>query len=87
MSHIKIIDNAILRFLDRFSRMRLGLFVGVWIARYPGMQQFGLLSYAAAFVALFNTLSDLGLSSLAVRSIANEPDQKGLILGKIVECC
>jgi polysaccharide transporter, PST family len=79
----RIVTNTSWLFADRILRMGLGLFVGVWVARYLGVQQFGLLNYATAFVGLFSTFSDLGLSSLAIRSIANEPDQKDLILGTI----
>lgn len=79
----KIIVNTSWLFADRILRMGMGLFVGVWVARYLGVQQFGLLSYATAFVGLFSTFSDLGLSPLAIRSITHEPDQKELILGTI----
>ncbi len=79
----KIIANTGWLFADRISRMGLGLFIGVWVARYLGVQQFGLLSYATAFVGLFSTLSDLGLSSLAIKSIANQPGKKDVILGTI----
>jgi polysaccharide transporter, PST family len=79
----RIFTNTSWLFADRILRMGLGLFVGVWVARYLGVQQFGLLSYATAFVGLFSPLSDLGLSSLAIRFIAHETDQKELILGTI----
>ena len=79
----RIVTNTSWLFADRILRMGLGLFVGVWVARYLGVQQFGLLSYATAFVGLFSTFSDLGLSSLAIRAISSEPDQKDLILGTV----
>jgi polysaccharide transporter, PST family len=79
----KIFSNISWLFLDRILRMGMGLFVGIWVARYLGVKQFGLLSYATAFVGLFSTFSDLGLSSLAIRAIANKPEQKDLILGTI----
>ncbi|MFM6325618.1 MAG: flippase, partial [Microcystis panniformis] len=59
----------------------VGLFVGVWVARYLGVQQFGVFNYATAFVALFSTLSTLGLDAIVVRSIVREPEKRAEILG------
>lgn len=33
---VKIVDNVGWLFFDKFLRMGVGLFVGVWIARYLG---------------------------------------------------
>lgn len=79
----RIISNTGWLFIDRILRMGVGLLIGVWVARYLGVEQFGILSYATAFVGLFSTFSDLGLSSLAIRSITHEPAQKDSILGTI----
>ncbi|MGQ3685102.1 MAG: hypothetical protein ACUBOA_08900 [Candidatus Loosdrechtia sp.] len=38
---------------DKILRMGLGLFVGVWIARYLGPERFGLFNYAVAFAPLY----------------------------------
>jgi hypothetical protein len=37
----KIMGNMGWLFVDRFVRMGMGLFVGVWVARYLGPVQFG----------------------------------------------
>jgi polysaccharide transporter, PST family len=79
----KIIANTGWLFADRLLRMGIGLFVGIWVARYLGAAQFGRFNYALAFVALFGTISQLGLPSLAIRIITHEPDQKEQILGTI----
>ena len=76
-----IIANTGWLFADRILRMGLGLFVGVWVARYLGVQQFGVFNYATAFVALFSTLSTLGLDAIVVRSIVREPEKRAEILG------
>jgi polysaccharide transporter, PST family len=77
----RIVVNTGWLFADRILRMGVGLMVGVWVARYLGVEQFGLFSYVAAFVALFSTLSTLGLPSLVIRSITHEPEQRATILG------
>jgi polysaccharide transporter, PST family len=78
---LAVIQNIAWLFIDRFLRMGVGLVVGVWVARYLGVQQFGLFNYATAFVALFNPLTNLGLDKLVVRSIVREPQAKDQILG------
>jgi polysaccharide transporter, PST family len=79
----QIIANTGWLFADRILRMGVGLFVGVWVARYLGVEQFGALSYAMAFVALFNTLAQLGLPSLVVRTITNDADRIEQVLGTV----
>ena len=76
-----IIANTGWLFADRILRMGVGLFVGVWVARYLGVEQFGIFNYASAFVGLFITISTLGLDGIVVRSIVREPEKRSLILG------
>ncbi|ABA20668.1 Polysaccharide biosynthesis protein [Trichormus variabilis ATCC 29413] len=78
---LAVIQNIAWLFIDRILRMGFGLVVGVWIARYLGVQQFGLFNYATAFVALFNPLTTLGLDNLVIRSIVREPEARYQILG------
>jgi PST family polysaccharide transporter len=54
--------------------MGVGFFVGVWIVRYLGPEQFGLLSFAAAFVGLFGAFATLGLQGIVVRDIVRNLD-------------
>jgi O-antigen/teichoic acid export membrane protein len=68
---------------DRILRMGVGLLVGVWVARYLGPEQFGLLSYALAFVSFFNMLATLGFNDIVVRNIVREPSISSRILGTV----
>ncbi len=61
--------------------MGLGLFVGVWIARYLGPDQFGLFNYATAFVGLFSAIAGLGLQGIVVRDIVRNPESAPEALG------
>ncbi|WP_030007043.1 flippase [Picosynechococcus sp. NKBG042902] len=76
-----IFQNVAWLFFEHISRMVFGLFVGAWVARYLGAGQFGILSYATAFIGLFSPLAGLGLDSLVIRSIVHEPELKDQILG------
>ncbi|MCI5114999.1 MAG: flippase, partial [Candidatus Electrothrix sp. AX1] len=62
-------------------RMIAGLFVGVWVARYLGPEQFGIFSYVIAFTALFSSIAKLGLDEIVVRELVNHPEKKDVYLG------
>ena len=80
---IKIVRNISWLFFDKILRMGVGFFVGVWIVRYLGPEQFGLLSFATAFVGLFAAFTALGLQSIVVRDIVHNPDCASETLGTI----
>jgi O-antigen/teichoic acid export membrane protein len=61
--------------------MVVGLFVGIWVARYLGPEQFGAFSYALAFVALVTPLANLGLEDIVARDIVRDPTCKDETLG------
>jgi O-antigen/teichoic acid export membrane protein len=78
-----VISNTGWLFFDNILRMGVGLFVGVWVARYLGPDQYGQLSYALAFVLLFSSLANLGLDSIVVRNIVRDPSTRDEILGTV----
>lgn len=68
-------------FGEQVLRILAGLFVGIYVARYLGPEQFGVYSYAAAFVALFGAIAKLGLDGIVVRDLVSHPDQRDMYLG------
>lgn len=77
----KILENLSWLMLDRVVRMGMGLFVGVWVARYLGPMQFGSLNFAMSFIALFATAATLGLDAIVVREVVNKAADAHEILG------
>lgn len=77
----KILANISWLSGDNILRMGVGLFVGVWVARYLGPEQYGTLNYAIALVALFSAFSKLGLDGIVVRNIVQDPASKDETLG------
>jgi O-antigen/teichoic acid export membrane protein len=77
----KILGNVGWLFGDKVLRMGVGLLVGVWVARYLGPEQFGLMSYAMAIVALVSSVGSLGLNGIVVRDLVKEPDTADVTLG------
>lgn len=78
---VKIVDNMGWLFFDKVLRMGVGLLVGVWVARHLGPEQFGLLSFASAFVGMFGAVAGLGLQNIVVRDIVRDTTCKEEILG------
>ena len=66
---------------EKLLRIFMGLFVGIWVARYLGPEQFGLLSYAQSFVFLFTAIATLGLDSIVVRELVKDESQRNVLLG------
>jgi len=77
----RVVSNVGWLFFDKILRMGVGLFVGVWVARYLGPEQFGLFSFAIALVSLFGAFVVLGLPSIVVRDIVRNPSGKEVTLG------
>jgi PST family polysaccharide transporter len=77
----KYIINFNWLFLDKIIRIFGGLFIGIWVARYLGPSDFGVLSYGIAFIAFFSFLSTLGLNSIVVREITKKEDLTNKLLG------
>ena len=80
---LAILNNSGWLFLDKVLRMGLGLVVGAWVARYLGPSQFGELAYVLAYIAFFQTITNLGLDGIVVREIAQYKGQASTVLGTV----
>jgi PST family polysaccharide transporter len=76
-----VVGNTSWLIADKMVRMGIGFLVGVWLARYLGPEQFGILNYATAFFALFSAVATLGLDEIVVRDIVRATDPNNEILG------
>jgi O-antigen/teichoic acid export membrane protein len=79
----KYFKNTSWLFSEKILRMVVGLFVGVWVARYLGPDRFGLLSYAMAFVGLFVSLSTLGLDGIVIRELVKDESKRDKLIGTV----
>ena len=77
----KYFKNTSWLFSEKILRMVVGLFVGVWVARYLGPERFGLLSYAMAFVGLFVSISTLGLDGIVIRELVKDENKRDKLIG------
>ena len=67
--------------LEHFVKIIAAIFVTAYVARYLGASQFGVFSYALAFVVIVESLSKLGLDNILVRELVRRPEEKSILLG------
>ncbi|HOI90165.1 MAG TPA: flippase [Candidatus Rifleibacterium sp.] len=77
----KIVINIFWLSLDKVIRFGVGLFVGVWVARYLGPNDFGFWNYAVSFSAIFGAFANLGLDSILVRDLVYQKQEANELLG------
>lgn len=78
---MRYIKNTAWLIAENLLRMIVGLFVGIWVARYLGPDEFGLLSYAQSFVGLFTAIATLGLDGIVVRELVKNENRKDELIG------
>lgn len=78
---MKYFHNTSWLFGEKILRMIVGLFVGIWVARYLGPEQFGLFSYAQSFVGLFTAIATLGLDGIVVRELVKDEGRRDELIG------
>lgn len=68
---------------EQLLRLVSGVLVGIYIARYLGPEQFGILSYVIAIVAFLIVIARMGMDAILVREIAKR-QQSGQALGTAI---
>lgn len=74
-------SNTVWILLEKGLRVLDGFFIGIWLARYLGPSEFGILSYAESFIYLFAAIAALGLDQIVVRELVNNGSKRDEILG------
>ncbi|MGO2511176.1 flippase [Marinomonas polaris] len=78
---MKYFKNTSWLFGEKILRMVVGLFVGIWVARYLGPEQFGLFNYAQSFVGLFAVIATLGLDGVVIRELVKDESRYCELIG------
>jgi O-antigen/teichoic acid export membrane protein len=66
---------------EKLFTMALQVAVGVYVVRYLGPSQYGLLSYAGSIVGLLLPLATLGLNDILVRELVKDQSKENELLG------
>ena len=78
---IKYFNNTSWLLSEKIFKAFTEIFLGIWIARYLGPEQFGLFSYAQSFAALFLVLASLGLDGVVIRELVKDESRAEKIIG------
>jgi PST family polysaccharide transporter len=74
-------SNALWLGSEKAIRVLVGLFVGLWVARYLGPEDYGQLQYAAAWVSLFGAIAWLGAGDAIVRDLVRDDSREARLMG------
>lgn len=69
--------NALWMYADKLLRLIGGALIGVWVARYLGVQEFGVLSYVLTVIGILGAIVSLGFNGVVVREF---------VKGNVAEC-
>lgn len=78
---LKYFKNSSWMLSEYLLRVISAIFITIYIARYIGPENFGVLSYSLAVVSVFMALSRLGMDSILVRELSKNKKQSIAILG------
>jgi O-antigen/teichoic acid export membrane protein len=78
---IKYFKNTSWLLSEKIFKAFVEVFIGIWIARYLGPEQFGLFSYAQSFAALFLVLATLGLDGIVIRELIKDSTKVEKLIG------
>lgn len=77
----KIISNSAWVIIQHIYSMLTSLIIVALIARHLGPADYGLINYCSSLIAMFTTLSGLGMDNLIVSEIIRNPEKEGGYLG------
>ncbi len=77
----KYLTNTAWLFFGEMTRLLIGLFVSVTVARYLGPENFGRYNYVIALLAILDVVTRLGMTTLATREMVAHPEERDDILG------
>ncbi len=63
------------------ATMIISLIINIWLARYLGPENFGIMNYVFAFVGLFGFLTNLGINDILVRNLVRQPEKRDEFIG------
>jgi O-antigen/teichoic acid export membrane protein len=78
---MRYFNNTSWLFLEKILKAINILIVGMFLARYLGPEQYGVLSYSLAYVLLFSALAKLGLDIIVVKALVKYKTERDNILG------
>ncbi len=84
----KVVRNAGWLIAGNITYKLIAFIIGLWTARYLGPSNQGVITYAAAYTGFFYSVATLGINSIVVKQIIDNPDREGTIMGTtlVLQC-
>jgi len=79
--------NTSFLLVSRLIGTILAFFCSIFIVRYLGPTEFGVIAFAISFTGIWGVLSDLGFSVLTTRDLARNLFEKRLYVGNVLLIC
>jgi O-antigen/teichoic acid export membrane protein len=68
-------------FFGQMFSLLVSFFIGAWLARYLGPQNFGVLSFSMSFSGLFAFIASLGIDGILSRELVKFPEKENELMG------
>lgn len=76
--------NTTVLFISQISVYLFTFFTNLYLARYLGVEGFGIISFALALTGIFSIFIDLGLNTLTIREVARNKSKANDYISNIV---
>ena len=77
----KVVKNLVWAVVGKIVTLLGSLLVGIFVARYLGPQQYGLMNYVFSYIAVFQVFASFGLDSIEIREEAHRNNEKNKLIG------
>ncbi len=78
---MKVFRNLYWAVLGKVVILLGSLLVGIFVARYLGPEQYGLMNYVISYVALFQVFATFGLDDIEIREESKSEQDRDVIIG------
>lgn len=78
---LKIARNSGYLLFGRVATKIISFLILLYIARYLGPEDFGIFSFAFAFIYFFGFIPDMGVHNVLVREISKKPEDANILIG------
>lgn len=78
---IKYLKNTTWILFSRIISLGVSFFTTIYLIRYLGPNNYGMLAFSVSFVGLFSFISNLGIDQVLLRELSKDPHRKDELLG------
>lgn len=77
-------EDAGWQIAQQIYSMLLSLIIGALTARYLGPSNYGIIGYGASLVAIFTSISNLGMESIVINDLIKNRGENGKLIGTAI---